>query len=91
MTKKDKSSMAEDYIAQTEWESSHPFDKRGRPSAKYQPKWKYQRAYPKPYKMPVLLWIILIPIVLAWGFYFSSGILNIPAMASSELSPFFPQ
>ena len=61
MAKKyDQHSMAEDYLAQAEWESNHPFDKRGRPSAKYQPKWKYERIFPKPYKMPTLLWIVII-------------------------------
>jgi hypothetical protein len=63
--KNDRHSMAEGYLAQAEWESSHPLDRRGRPPAKYQPTWKYQRAYPKPYKIPVFLWIILIPIIIA--------------------------
>ena len=43
MSKKDKQSNAEDYLAQVEWENDHPFDKRGRPSVKYEPKWKYKR------------------------------------------------
>jgi hypothetical protein len=69
--KNDKQSMAEDYLAQAEWEASHPLDKRGRPSWKYQPRWKYQRVYPKHHKIPLLLWIIMIPVILVcFGFAF---------------------
>lgn len=45
MSKKSKQSMAEDYLAQVEWDNNHPLDRRGRPSWIYQPKWKYKRVY----------------------------------------------
>jgi hypothetical protein len=60
--KNDKHSMAEDYLAQAEWEASHPLDQRGRPSWKYQPKWIYKRVYPRTGKIPAILWIIIIAI-----------------------------
>jgi hypothetical protein len=44
---KDKNSMAEDYLAHVEWENSHPLDKRGRPSWRYIPRWKYNKIYPR--------------------------------------------
>ena len=66
--KNDKQSMAEDYIAQVEWESSHPLDKRGRPSWKYQPNWKYKKVYPHIGKIPVIAWIIIAAAVIPLGF-----------------------
>jgi hypothetical protein len=56
----DKHAMAEDYLAQVEWESSHPLDQRGRPSWKHQPKWIYSRRYPRMGKVSPVLWIMLI-------------------------------
>ena len=58
---KDKNSMAEDYLAHVEWENSRPLDKRGRPSWRYQPKWKYNRIYPHIgiRKISFLGWIII--------------------------------
>jgi cytosine/uracil/thiamine/allantoin permease len=52
--------MMEDYISQMEWENTHPPDRRGRPSVKYQPHWKYKRVYPHTKQMPVYMWIILV-------------------------------
>jgi hypothetical protein len=43
----DKHSMAQDYLAQVEWDANHPPDKRGRPSVRYEPKWKYKKVYSK--------------------------------------------
>jgi len=58
----DKHSMAKDYIAQMEWENSHPLDQRGRPSWRYQPKWTYKRVYPHTgkSKIPAIVWIIIV-------------------------------
>ncbi len=42
--------MAEDYLAQVEWDANHPRDpNRGIPPVRYEPKWKYKRVYPKSY------------------------------------------
>ncbi len=60
MPKKDKHSMAEDYLAQLKWEADHPLDERGRPSAKYQPDWKYKKIYPKESKSSIIMWIFVI-------------------------------
>lgn len=45
MSKRNKQSMTEDYLAQVEWDNNHPLDRRGRPSWRYQPKSKYRRVY----------------------------------------------
>jgi hypothetical protein len=41
----DKHSMAKDYLRQVESEGQHPWDDRGTPSVRYEPKWKYKRVY----------------------------------------------
>ena len=43
MSKQGKQSKAEDYLAQVEWDNNHPFDKRGRPSVRYELKWKFKK------------------------------------------------
>ena len=44
----DKQSMAEDYLAQVEWENNNnPGNKRGQAPWKNAPNWKYKKVYPK--------------------------------------------
>jgi hypothetical protein len=45
MSKKDKNSMAEDYLRQVEWENTHQVDRSGHAPWKDAPKWKYKRSY----------------------------------------------
>jgi hypothetical protein len=58
---KDKNSLAEDYIAHVEWDNRHPLDRRGRPSWRHQPKWKYDRilSHIDKNKIPVIGWVII--------------------------------
>jgi hypothetical protein len=41
----DKNSMAENYLAQVEWENNHQVDNRGHAPWKNAPNWKYKRDY----------------------------------------------
>ena len=43
----DKHSMAEDYLAQVNWENENQVDKRGHAPWKNSPNWKYKKVYPK--------------------------------------------
>ncbi|OGO78903.1 MAG: hypothetical protein A3K41_00230 [Chloroflexi bacterium RIFOXYD12_FULL_57_15] len=43
----DKHSMAQDYLAQVEWDANHPPDPKRNIPVRYQPKWKYKKVYPK--------------------------------------------
>lgn len=70
--KNDEPTLAEDYLAQVKWENDHPFDKRGRPSVKYEPKWKYKRIYrTKADGSKFITTSLLVAIVATLGYLFS--------------------
>jgi hypothetical protein len=98
MAKKDKSSTAEDYLAQAKWESSHPLDRRDRPSTKHQSQLRNQDIYSKSYKKFLFFRIIkLIMITLSFvllficgnDYYPGIGILGITTVLSTGILFYF--